>query len=114
MVRARKAHVRADALHRKLGWGERELRVRLPGDQVRVLDIGDRQSSRGVEDKRGYISLDPNTARQLYMDAWLVENQEWSITWHVDGRCSQPLRDALRAANIKLIELRADTPTKEL
>lgn len=114
MTRAREAHARADRLRDKLGWGQREVRVDLPDGRVRVLDIGDKGGLRGVEVKRGYVTLDADIARELRKDASLVQDRGWSMTWHVDGRCSQPLRDTLRRANIKLVELRGDTPIKDL
>src|SRR5690606_23506633 len=61
VVRSSRAHAVADAHQRKIGWGEREVRVTFE-DVTRVLDIGDRDEKRGVEVKSGYVTYTADVA----------------------------------------------------
>ena len=45
-----------------------------------------------------------DVVRQLRLDATLVEDQDWTISWYVEGRCSGPLKKALSEAGISLVE----------
>ena len=55
---------------------------------------------RGIEVKSGkYFSSDKNIAYEVERDAALVQDG-WSIEWHIDGKASQPLLDALKEAGI--------------
>lgn len=46
-----------------------------------------------------YFSSGKNIAYEVERDAALV-NRGWSIEWHIDGKASQPLLDALKEAGI--------------
>src|SRR5690606_27771685 len=113
VVRSSRAHAVADRHQRKIGWGEREVRVEFRG-VTRILDIADSQGRRGIEVKSGYVTLTADVASELRRDAALVAGDRWSITWHVEGRFSEPLRKALRAARIAISETKPNTPIKDL
>jgi len=112
ITRASDAHAQADHLWKQLGWGKREVTMRLDGG-TRVLDIGDTVNSRAMEVKKGYVSLRPDIARQIKLDAELVKRRDWDVTWHVDGRLSKSVRQSLRAARIKIIETKPNMPTRK-
>lgn len=84
-----------------------------PNGETRILDIGDRKNFRGMEVKSGYVTYSANVASELRRDAALVADT-WSITWHVEGRFSEPLRNALRVARIAIRETQPNTPIKDL
>jgi hypothetical protein len=113
MVRSTRAHAVADRVRDRLGWGDREVKVTLP-DVTRVLDIADPVQLRGVEVKSGYVTYTADVASELRRDALLVAKYRWSITWHVEGRFSEPLRRALRVARIAISETQPNTPIKDL
>ena len=104
MQNATKGNAAADAYMEDIGWGKREVTVETSlsnGDKVsRRLDIADAATQRGIEVKSGnYFSLDKNIAYEVERDAALVQDG-WSIEWHIDGKASQPLLDALKEAGI--------------
>lgn len=104
MQNATKGNAAADAYKEDIGWGKREVTVEASlsnGDKVsRRLDIADISAKQGVEVKSGkYFSLDKNIAYEVERDAGLVR-KGWSIEWHIDGKASQPLLDALKEAGI--------------
>ena len=104
MQNATKGNAAADAYMEDIGWGKREVTVETSlsnGDKVsRRLDIADLSTKQGVEVKSGkYFSLDKNIAYEVERDAALVK-EGWSIEWHIDGKASQPLLDALNKAGI--------------
>ncbi|WP_373732363.1 Hint domain-containing protein [Bacteroides heparinolyticus] len=104
MQNATKGNAAADAYMEDVGWGKREVTVEAylsNGDKVsRRLDIADAATQRGIEVKSGnYFSLDKNIAYEVERDAALVQDG-WSIEWHIDGKASQPLLDALKEAGI--------------
>ena len=104
MQNATKGNAAADAYKEDIGWGKREVTVEASlsnGDKVsRRLDIADISAKQGVEVKSGkYFSLDKNIAYEVERDAGLVR-KGWSIEWHIDGKASQPLLDALNKAGI--------------
>jgi|GEM_PF-412125 hedgehog/intein hint domain protein len=104
MQNATKGNAAADAYMEDIGWGKREVTVETSlsnGDKVsRRLDIADLSAKQGVEVKSGkYFSLDKNIAYEVERDAALVK-EGWSIEWHIDGKASQPLLDALNKAGI--------------
>ena len=104
MQNATKGNAAADAYMEDIGWGKREVTVEASlsnGDRVsRRLDIADISAKQGVEVKSGkYFSLDKNIAYEVERDAGLVR-KGWSIEWHIDGKASQPLLDALNKAGI--------------
>ena len=104
MQNATKGNAAADAYMEDIGWGKREVTVEASlsnGDRVsRRLDIADISAKQGVEVKSGkYFSLDKNIAYEVERDAGLVR-KGWSIEWHIDGKASQPLLDALNKADI--------------
>ena len=104
MQNAAKGNAAADAYMEDVGWGKREVTVEASlsnGDKVsRRLDIADAATQRGIEVKSGnYFSLDKNIAYEVERDAALVQDG-WSIEWHIDGKASQPLLDALKEAGI--------------
>ena len=104
MQNATKGNAAADAYMEDIGWDKREVTVETSlsnGDKVsRRLDIADLSAKQGVEVKSGkYFSLDKNIAYKVERDAALVK-EGWSIEWHIDGKASQPLLDALNKAGI--------------
>ena len=104
MQNATKGNAAADAYMEDIGWDKREVTVETSlsnGDKVsRRLDIADLSAKQGVEVKSGkYFSLDKNIAYEVERDAGLVR-KGWSIEWHIDGKASQPLLDALNKAGI--------------
>ena len=104
MQNAAKGNAAADAYMEDVGWGKREVTAEASlsnGDKVsRRLDIADAATQRGIEVKSGnYFSLDKNIAYEVERDAALVQDG-WSIEWHIDGKASQPLLDALKEAGI--------------
>ena len=104
MQNAAKGNAAADAYMEDVGWGKREVTVEASlsnEDKVsRRLDIADAATQRGIEVKSGnYFSLDKNIAYEVERDAALVQDG-WSIEWHIDGKASQPLLDALKEAGI--------------
>lgn len=104
MQNAIKGNAAADSYMDEIGGGKREVTVETSlsnGDTVsRRLDIADLSAKQGVEVKSGkYFSLDKNIAYEVERDAALVK-EGWSIEWHIDGKTSQPLLDALKEAGI--------------
>ncbi|EGK12421.1 hypothetical protein HMPREF9374_1488 [Desmospora sp. 8437] len=108
MGRAKKSSSYVDKYRDKIGWGEREVRVKVDGE-TRVLDIADKTRRRAIEHKtttkkegRGYFSLKPDIKWEVRRDAKLVE-KGWDITWVFEkSDASKPLIEALRRAGIKV------------
>jgi len=98
MGRARAANQATDAYQERLGWGTREVVVDVEG-VPRKLDIGDVARRRGVEHKTGYQTATQQNLWEIQRDQILRE-QGWDIRWHLDGRASKPLIQALDEAGI--------------
>ena len=118
MERARHAHAVADRIHAEQGWGRREVPVKVEmkdgGSAWRVLDIADKGDKRGMEIKSGYVTGSADVLWQAERDGILVEKKEWTITWYINGRMSEPLRKTLRKQGIKIFETHPNTPIKDL
>ncbi|MDX1616957.1 MAG: hypothetical protein R3300_21800 [Candidatus Promineifilaceae bacterium] len=97
-TRARVANRAVDEFHETLGWGRREITIRM-GDDVRRLDIADPARMEGIEYKTGYQYLSSSNRSQLERDAQLVA-QGWNITWIFEGKASQPLLNELEGSGI--------------
>jgi hypothetical protein len=106
--RANIANVSVQAEHERLGWGKTEQTVKLGPEEVRRLDIADKEARKGAEVKEyqtGYISASEDIAWEAQRDAKLVR-RGWDITWIlVDTEPSSPLLEMLLNARIK-VELR--------
>ncbi|HKR51732.1 MAG TPA: hypothetical protein VJT72_19540 [Pseudonocardiaceae bacterium] len=100
MVRAKEAHAAADAYHETLGWGKREVTVKVEGENRR-LDIADPKVLRGVEYKTGYQYRSQENLWELARDEILVKEKGWEIEWVFEEQPSKPLIDDLDAAGIK-------------
>jgi hypothetical protein len=109
MERARNANKAMDNFHKKLGWGEREVTVIADG-HTRRLDIADKALRKGIEHKTravsdgsGYFSLSKEIKWEVERDAYLVDEEDWDITWVFENaEASEPLKDALNKAGIKI------------
>ncbi|MCS3529760.1 polymorphic toxin-type HINT domain-containing protein [Chryseobacterium sp. JUb7] len=100
---ANKGNAAADAYHEQIGWGTREVTVKvdLDGQTVnRRLDIADVENKMGVEVKSGnYFSRTEEIMYEINRDKELVR-KGWDIEWRIEGGASQPLLDELKAAGI--------------
>ena len=98
MKRATLANQRADAYQKTLGWGQREVTVDVEG-VARRLDIADAQTMRGREVKTGYQTATQENLWEIQRDQILRESG-WDIQWHIEGRASKQLREALEEAGL--------------
>jgi hypothetical protein len=89
MVKASKAHEAVNAYHKKVGWGKREVTVKVEPGIYRRLDIADEDGKKAIEHKTGYISLSEEIQWEIDRDADLVK-QGWDITWHFQKDKSKP------------------------
>lgn len=100
---ANKGNAAADAYHNEIGWGKREVTVKLDIDGQTVnrrLDIADVENKMGVEVKSGnYFSRTEEIMYEIQRDKELVR-KGWDIEWRIEGGASQPLLDELKAAGI--------------
>ena len=78
---------------------------------VRIIDIADPKTLKAVEHKtttktdgsRGYFSRDVHIRDELEKDKYLVQVENWDITWVFENAdASQPLINELKAAGIKV------------
>jgi hypothetical protein len=126
MERARRSHRLVEAHIAQLGWGKSQV-VRTPfGDSGprRILDIaeeaplidpltGRRVLIRAVEHKEGYITMSDAIRAEIRADKQLARDGA-QISWYIDGRASQGVRDALSGPPpppIPLQEMRPNLPT---
>lgn len=89
MKKARIANAKVDAYHAKIGWGQREVSIDV-GTNVRILDIADKETLKGIEYKSGYRYADSETLEQVEKDKVLVA-EGWDIEWVFEGTASKPL-----------------------
>ncbi|MDX1908575.1 MAG: hypothetical protein SF053_16175 [Bacteroidia bacterium] len=112
MGRAKKASASVNAEHKRLGWGTPEQTVNVGKDEVRRIDIADKQAKKGVEVKAyetGYIAASEDIVWEVQRDAKLVK-RGWQITWvMLDTTPSSPLLQMLLKAGIT-VEIRNQTP----
>jgi len=54
--------------------------------------------------KSGYVTRTKDVVRQYLLDALLIKNYDWTISWYVEGYCSGPLKQDLDRAGILLTE----------
>jgi hypothetical protein len=108
VVKAKKARAAELAEMRRLGWGEHQMTVDVPGTgEQRRLDIGEVTPTRrrAVEVKAYESGMVYLTADEIQLevaaDARLVRYGKWEITWlFVDCEPSGPLQAALHKARI--------------
>lgn len=98
LERAKQANAAADAFAQQLGFGQREVTVKVDGEPRR-LDIADVGLQIGFEYKTGYQTRTADNMSELQRDAILVK-QGWSINWVFQGTASEPLVRDLESAGI--------------
>ncbi len=95
-----KGNASADAYHKKIGWGKREVPMRnKDGKIVRKLDIADVKKKKAVEVKdysNSNVSYSKEIKKELNFDKTLVEDK-WDVEWVFKGKGpSKPLEKALK------------------
>jgi hypothetical protein len=127
MRRAEHSHKLVKAHRARLGWGETQV-VRTPfgpNGPRRILDIaeetvdpltGQRHLIRAVEHKEGYITMSDAIRAEVRADKQLARDGA-AISWYIEGRASQGLRDALSGPPpppIPIQETRPNVPIREI
>ncbi len=108
--RARAANQRMNDVAGELDMPDREHPINaedLPGDfdSGRRIDIADVENKIGIEHKMGEVTyLTESNRLEILKDAALRSEAGWDMTWVLDGRASQPLRDFLAENGIALVE----------
>ena len=95
-----KGNASADAYHKKIGWGKREVPMRnKEGEIVRKLDIADVKKKKAVEVKdysSRNVSYDKEIKKELDFDKTLIEDN-WDVEWVFKNKGpSKPLEKALK------------------
>lgn len=105
-----KSHEAVEKLRQKLGWGKVQVSVQTPHGR-RILDIADEDLRKGIEHKtstkadgsEGYFYLDDRIREEIKKDKYLIEEQDWDITWYFEkAKASEPLLRELKKAGIKV------------
>jgi hypothetical protein len=113
MIKAKKSHEIVNKYRDRIGWGKREVTVMADG-YARRLDIADVSHKKAIEHKtttkndgKGYFSLIPDLKWEIQRDKYLVNEEDWDITWVFENAdASQPLIDELKNSgiNVKFIK----------
>ncbi|MCB0200868.1 MAG: DUF4157 domain-containing protein [Anaerolineae bacterium] len=116
-----KASVIEAAEQKKLGWGELQLEVDVPGGGKRRLDIGEETAAtkRAVEVKAyesGKVYARGEILDEVNADGKLIRYRGWKITWRfIDCEPSGPLTEALQKAGITIeIRWRKGQPAEQI
>ena len=102
MTRATAANEAVLAYKNEIGWGTPEvtIQVNVNGQRVaRRLDIADIEDQRGIELKTGYQTATQANLWEVARDKALVD-MGLDVKWVFKGTASQPLKEALKQANI--------------
>lgn len=112
MEKASRSHELVENYRQTLDWKHSTTQYSVDTKHgVRIIDIADPNTLRAIEHKtttktdgsRGYFSRDEHIREELLKDKYLVEVENWDITWVFENAdASQPLIDDLKAAGIKV------------
>lgn len=106
-----RSHELVEKYRQSLGWGTTQYSVDTPNG-LRILDIADGKTLKGIEHKtttktdgtKGYFSRSPRIREELEKDKYLVEVENWDITWVFENAdVSDPLLEDLKNAGIKVV-----------
>lgn len=111
MGKPSRSHKLVEEYQKSLGWGTTQYSVDTPKG-LRILDIADGKALKGIEHKtttktdgtKGYFSRDPRIREEIEKDKYLVQVENWDITWVFENAdVSKPLIEDLKRAGIKVV-----------